>query len=117
MENNTSLVAQSMNIEISQAAIKSAKVYNDPTLSVEYGNNEDWNTNLGHSFAATLSRTFTFGVRRGNIHLAKEEFKATKAVFNNYVRNLIADASIAYLRHLRAKALLATATKREEYIR
>lgn len=116
MENNTSLVAQSMNIEISQAAIKSAKVYNDPTLSVEYGNNEDWNTNLGHSFAATLSRTFTFGVRRGNIHLAKEEFKATKAVFNNYVRNLIADASIAYLRHLRAKALLATATKREEYM-
>ena len=116
MENNTSLVAQSMEIEISQAAVKSAKVYNDPTLSVEYGNNEDWNTDLGHSFAATLSRTFTFGVRRSNIHLAQEEFKATKAVFNNYVRNLIADASVAYLRHLRAKALLATAVKREEYM-
>lgn len=116
MEQNTSLIAQSMEIEISQAAIKSAKVYNDPTLSVEYGNNEDWSTNLGQSFAATLSRTFTFGVRRSNIRLAQEEFRATKAVFNNYVRNLIADASIAYLRHLRAKALLATALNREHYM-
>lgn len=116
MEQNTSLVAQSMEIEISQAAIRSAKVYNDPTLSVEYGNNEDWSTNLGQSFAATLSRTFTFGVRRSNIRLAQEEFRATKAVFNNYVRNLIADASIAYLRHLRAKALLATALNREHYM-
>ena len=116
MENNTALVAQSMDIEISQAAVKNAKVYNDPTISVEYGNNEDWNTNLGQSFAATLSRTFTFGVRRGNIRLAQEEFQATKAVFNNYVRNLYADASIAYLRHLRAKALLSTALKRENYM-
>ena len=32
MEQNTSLIAQSMEIEISQAAIRSAKVYNDPTL-------------------------------------------------------------------------------------
>ena len=116
MRNNTSIIAQSMEIEISQAAIKSAKTYNDPSLSVEYGNNEDWNTNLGQSFAATLSSTFTFGVRRSNIRLAEEEFKATKAVFNNYVRNIYADASIAYLRHLRAKALLATAEQREAYM-
>ena len=116
MENNASLVAQSMEIEISKAAVKSAKVYNDPTLSVEYGNNEDWNTNLGQSFAATLGRTFTFGVRSSNIRLAQEEFKATKAVFNDYVRNLYADASIAYLQHLRAKALLATAIEREHYM-
>lgn len=116
LENNTALVARGMDIEIARAAIQSKKTYNDPTLSLEYGNNEDWNKNLGQSIAAQLGCTFTFGVRRAGINLAEKEAEATKAVFYDYMRNLHADATIAYLQHLKAKALLDIATNREAYM-
>ena len=32
LENNTAVVAEAMNIDIAQAALKNSKVYNDPTL-------------------------------------------------------------------------------------
>lgn len=115
-ENNAALIAQNMDISIAQATLKSSKVYNDPTLSVEYGNNEDWNKDLGQSFAAELGRTFTFGVRRAGIRLAQKELEATTAVFNNYARNLYADATTAYLLHLRAKALLEIAAQRDTFM-
>ncbi len=117
LSNNTALIAKSLDIEIAQASVKKSKVYNDPTLSFEYGNNEDWNKDLGQSIAAQLSRTFTFGVRTSGIRLAEKELQATTAVFNDYLRNFQAEATIAYLEHLRAKSLLSTAIKREEYMR
>ena len=116
LNNNTALVAHNLNIEIAQANLKSSKTYNDPTLSFEYGNNEDWNKDLGQSIAAQLSRTFTFGVRKSGIRVAEKELQATIAVFNDYLRNFHAEATIAYLEHLRAKALLETAKRREEYM-
>lgn len=117
LSNNTALIAKSLDIDIAQASVKKSKVYNDPTLSFEYGNNEDWNKDLGQSIAAQLSRTFTFGVRTSGIRLAEKELQATTAVFNDYLRNFQAEATIAYLEHLRAKSLLSTAIKREEYMK
>lgn len=116
LENNTAVVARSLDIDIAEANVRSSKIYEDPTLSVEYGNNEDWDKKLGQSISASLSRKFTFGVRRAGIRLAQKELDATVAVFNDYMRNFHADATIAYLEHLRAKALLKTALKREEYM-
>lgn len=116
LENNTAIVAEAMNIDIAQAALKNSKVYNDPTLSVQYANNEDWNTDLGQSIAANLSRTFTLGVRRAGIRLADKELQATTAVFNDYMRNFHADATLAYLRHIRAKELQKIAANRESYM-
>ncbi len=116
IENNTAAVAQAMNIDIARASLRSSKTYNDPTLSVEYANNEDWDKELGQSIAANLSSTFTFGVRRAGIRLAQKELQATTAVFNDYMRNLHADATLAYLRHIRAKELLRIATNRESYM-
>lgn len=115
-ENNTALVAHSIDIDIAKAAVKASKTYNDPELSVEYGNNEDWNKDLGQSIATQLGGTFTFGVRRSGIRLAEKELQATIAVFNDYMRNFHAEATIAYLEHLKAKALLTTAIKRETYM-
>lgn len=116
LSNNTALVARNMNIDIAKAAVTGSKVFNDPSLGVEYTNNEDWSKNLGQSIAAQLSHTFTFGVRSAGISLAKKELEATKAVLYDYIRNLHAEASTAYLQNLRAKYLLETACKREEYM-
>lgn len=116
MQNNTAAVAQAMNIDIAREELRSSKRYNDPTLSLQYANNEDWDKELGQSIAANLGCTFTFGVRRAGIRLAQKELQATTAVFNDYMRNLHADATLAYLRHIRAKELLRIAESREEYM-
>ncbi|MBR2301278.1 MAG: TolC family protein, partial [Bacteroidaceae bacterium] len=84
LSNNTALVAHNMNIDIAQAALTGSKIYNDPSLGVEYTNNEDWSKHLGQSIAAQLSCTFTFGVRSAGINLAKKELEGTKAVLYDY---------------------------------
>ena len=105
LKGNAALAAQSMNIEIADAEVKSSRTYNDPTIAIAYGNNEDWNTKLGESITAELSRTFTFGVRKAGIVLAQQEREMTAAVVQEYLRNFQADATIAYLSHLKAIAL------------
>lgn len=109
LENNIALTAKRMDIEIADAAVKGSKVYNDPTLALSYSNNEDWNTGMGQGIELELSRTFTFGVRRSRIDLADSERTQAVALLEEYMRNFRADATIAYLEHLRAKMLLEEA--------
>ncbi len=109
LENNIALTAKRMDIEIADAAVKGSKVYNDPTIALSYSNNEDWNTGMGQGIELELSRTFTFGVRRSRIDLADSERTQAVALLEEYMRNFRADATIAYLEHLRAKMLLEEA--------
>ena len=109
LQNNIALTAKRMDIEIADAAVKGSKVYNDPTLALSYSNNEDWNTGMGQGIELELSRTFTFGVRRSRINLADSERTQAVALLEEYMRNFRADATIAYLEHLRAKMLLEEA--------
>lgn len=103
--NNIALTARNMDIEIADATVKSSKVYNDPTIALTYTNNEDWSKGLGQGIELELSRTFTFGVRRSRIDLAENERIQSIALLEEYMRNFRADATIAYLEHLRAKML------------
>lgn len=105
LKNNIALTAKKIDIEIADAAIKSSKVYNDPTIALAYTNNEDWSKGLGQGIEFELSRTFTFGVRRSRIDLAESERTQSVALLEEYMRNFRADATIAYLEHLRAKML------------
>ena len=110
-KNNIALTAKKMDIEISDAAAESRRVYNDPSLALTYTNNEDWSKGLGQGIEFELGKTFTFGVRRSRIDLAESERRQTVALLEEYMRNFRADATIAYLEHLRAKMLLAEATE------
>ena len=105
-EGNIALAAKKLDIEIADAGVKSSRIYNDPTVTLTYTNNEDWRTGLGQGIELELGRTFTFGVRRSRIDLAESERRQTVALFEEYMRNFRADATIAYLEHLRAKMLL-----------
>ncbi len=93
--NNTALTAKQLDIDIAQAKITQSKVYNNPEIGIVYANNEDWNKKLGQSISAELSRTFTFGVRKAGIEVAKNESKETAALLNEYVRTLRAEATLA----------------------
>ncbi len=109
--NNIALTAREMDIEISDATVESSKVYNDPNLAITYTNNEDWSKGLGQGIEFELGKTFTFGVRRSRIDLAESERRQAVALLEEYMRNFRADATIAYLEHLRAKMMLAEATE------
>ena len=111
LENNIALTAKRMDIEIADAAVIGSKVYNDPSIALTYTNNEDWSKGLGQGIELELSRTFTFGVRRSRIDLAESERTQAVALLEEYMRNFRADATIAYLEHLRAGMLLEEATK------
>lgn len=111
MSGNISLTAKKLDLEIADAGVKASKVYNDPTLALTYSNNEDWDKKLGQGIELELSRSFTFGVRRSRIAVADSERKQTVALFEDYMRNFRADATIAYLTHLRARMLYNEATE------
>ena len=105
LSGNIALTARKMDIEIADAGVKSSKVHNDPTLAITYTNSEDWDKKLGQGIEVELGRSFTFGVRRSRIDLAESERRQAVALLEEHMRNFRADATIAYLEHLRAKML------------
>lgn len=106
---NISLTAKSLDLDIADAGVTDSKVFNDPTLAVSYTNNEDWSKGLGQGIEVELGKRFTFGVRRERMNIAESERKQTIALFEEYIRNFRADATIAYLEHLRAGMIHAEA--------
>ena len=102
LQDNIALTAKSLDIDIADAAVTASKIFNDPTLAVSYTNNEDWSKGLGQGIEVELGKTFTFGVRRERMDIADSERRQTIALLEEYMRNFRADATVAYLEHLRA---------------
>lgn len=102
LQDNIALTAKSLDIDIADAAVTASKVFNDPTLAVSYTNNEDWSKGLGQGIEVELGKTFTFGVRRERMDIADSERRQAIALLEEYMRNFRADATVAYLEHLRA---------------
>ena len=111
MKDNIALTAKSLDIDIADAGVTASKVFNDPTLAVSYTNNEDWSKGLGQGIEVELGKTFTFGVRRERMDIADSERKQSIALLEEYMRNFRADATIAYLEHLRAGMIHAEAVE------
>ena len=109
--NNIALAARKMDIDIADAGVTGSKTYSDPNIGLTYSNNELWNDGIGQTIELELSKRFTFGVRRSRIDLADSERKQAVALLEEYMRHFRADATIAYLEHLRAAMLLAEATQ------
>ena len=109
--NNIALAARKMDIDIADAGVTGSKVYNDPNIGLTYSNNELWNDGIGQTIELELGKRFTFGVRRSRMDLADSERKQAVALLEEYMRHFRADATIAYLEHLRAAMLLDEATQ------
>ncbi|MEF9932436.1 MAG: TolC family protein, partial [Bacteroidales bacterium] len=80
---------------------QAAKVFNDPSISFEYANNDDHNMQMGQGYSLELSKTFSLGKRRARVDLAKSEKDLSTALLNDFFRNLRADATIAYLQAIK----------------
>lgn len=108
-KDNITLTAKSLDIDIADAGVEGSRIFNDPTLAVSYTNSEDWSKGLGQGIEVELGKTFTFGVRHGRMDIAESERRQTIALLEEYMRNFRADATIAYLEHLRADMLYTEA--------
>ncbi|MEG2337144.1 MAG: TolC family protein, partial [Bacteroidales bacterium] len=100
-ERNLVYAAEKLNLPIAEANVRSAKIFNDPSLSVEYANNNDAKMLMGQSISGELSKTFSFGKRTASIDLAKSEKALSMALLDDFFRNLQADATITYCNALK----------------
>lgn len=97
IEKNVSYLAEKYNIDIATANLQAAKVFNDPELSVEYGNNQDWYMQMGQSLDLGLSYDLDLGgVRRARIRAARTEKEIAEASVAAYLSNLRLEAAEAW---------------------
>ena len=98
-------VAQ-LDLEASQSDLKAARKITDPTLSAEYGNNSDWDIEMGKSMSIELSKTISLGKRAARVHVAENNLKASEAGLLDFANNLRAEAASAYIDALLAQELM-----------
>ena len=94
---NTAYLAEKYAIDIALAGEQAARVFRDPELSFSYGNNQDWNLQMGQTFDVGLAYTISLGGERAaNIGAAKAEVEVTRAAVADYLRNLRQQAAEMY---------------------
>lgn len=93
-EKNALYLAEKYNIDIATASLQAARVFNDPELSVSYGNNQDWDLQMGQSVEVGMSiNPDLAGVRRARIAVAGSEKDITEASVAAYLSNLRLEAA------------------------
>lgn len=103
---NINYLVEKYHVDIAEANMKAAKVFPDPELSVSYANNQNWDLEMGYSIDAELSYTLELGgKRKARVKVARSEKEMTEALFEDYFRNLRAEATIAYYTALKQKKM------------
>lgn len=103
---NAAYRAEKLNVAIGQAELTAAHATDDPTLSLEYGNNSDWAIAMGQSASVEISKSLPVGKLAARVAVARQQMKVSEASFDDYWRNLKADATIDFYAALLAKELL-----------
>lgn len=102
---NLEYAAQRLNIELSDAQIISASVFNNPSIGFSYYNDELNSMQMGHGGSAEISQTISPGRRRAAMNLAKSEKELTQAVLIDYFRQLRREATLTWLEAIKARQL------------
>lgn len=96
-EHNSGYIAEKYNIDMAIANKQAARVFNDPEISFDYGNNQDWNLQMGQTYEVGLSYTISTGNERGaRIKVAESELAMTEAAVADYLCQLKYEATEAY---------------------
>jgi cobalt-zinc-cadmium efflux system outer membrane protein len=94
---NLGYAAEKYNVNIAEARIETAKIFPDPEFSFGAFDNQQAKLKLGQGVTLGLGTTLELGGKRSaRINLAKSETELSKALLLDYLRNLRADAALAY---------------------
>lgn len=102
---NLGYACEQLEMPISKAEIKAAHMINDVSLSASYSNNQNPTLQMGQGVEVELGKTISFGKRRANILLAENRSLLAEALLNDYLRNLRAGATLAWLEALKQQEL------------
>ncbi|MDR0995282.1 MAG: TolC family protein [Tannerella sp.] len=102
---NKAYAAQQLNVSLAEAEIASAKVFNNPELSVAYAYNDDRRLKMGQSATLGLSKEFKPGRRGAALRLASSRKAVEEALLEDHFQQLRAESTLAYLKALEASAL------------
>ncbi|SDC54701.1 outer membrane protein, cobalt-zinc-cadmium efflux system [Williamwhitmania taraxaci] len=98
---NLEYAVEKYSINIADAKIEAAKVFQNPSLAFDWSRDEE-----NYSLSAEISKTFELGQKRkARINLAKSERSVANAMLLDYLRNLQADATLDYLAALKQNYL------------
>jgi len=105
-KNNLGLAAEKFNVNIAEANVEASKVFPDPELAIGASDNGQRRMQMGYGFSTELSWTLELGgKRKARINVAKSNNELTKALLEDYFRNLRADATLNYLASLKQKEI------------
>ncbi|MCV9928634.1 TolC family protein [Flavobacterium sp. LS1R49] len=105
-KNNLGYAAEKFNVNIAEANIEASKVFPDPELAIGSHDNGQRRMQMGYGFSTELSWTLELGgKRKARINVAKSTNELTKALLEDYFRNLRADATLNYLTSLKQKEI------------
>jgi len=103
---NLEYAAEKFNVTISEAAVEAAKIFPDPYLALDYSESREDGLRSGYEYSSEFGTTIELGgKRRARIDLAKSENDLTKALLEDYFRNLQAEATLYYLEALKQKKI------------
>jgi len=104
---NLGYAAEKYNVNIAEAGIETAKIFPDPQFSFGAFDNQQSKLKLGQGLTFGLGTTIELGGKRSaRINLAKSQTELSKALLQDYLRNLRADAAIAYYNAIQQYSLL-----------
>ncbi|MCD6346550.1 MAG: TolC family protein [Bacteroidales bacterium] len=96
--NNLEYAAEKYNVQVSEAAIELAKVFPNPSFSLDWADSREGQSRTGYGIVSEVGTTLEMGgKRKARIDLARSERDLTQALLDDYFRNLRADATIVYL--------------------
>ncbi|MFA6769879.1 MAG: TolC family protein, partial [Bacteroidales bacterium] len=110
---NIEYAAERLNMELAEAQIISASVFNNPSIEFAYYNNELNSMQMGQGVSGEISQTISPGRRRAAINLAKSEKDLTQAVLVDYFRLLRQEATLTWLEAIKSRQLYQI--KKESY--
>lgn len=103
---NLGFAAQKYNVSMAEASILTAGIFPDPQIEIETSNN-GVSKDMGYTIGGAVSWTLELGGKRKvRIETAKNEADYSKLQLQDYLRNLLADATLGYIEALKTKALL-----------
>lgn len=103
---NLGFATQKYNVSMAEASILTAGIFPDPQIEIETSNN-GVSKDMGYTMGGAVSWTLELGgKRKARIETAKNEADYSKLQLQDYLRNLLADATLGYIEALKTKVLL-----------
>ncbi|MBI5539081.1 MAG: TolC family protein [Bacteroidia bacterium] len=105
---NLEYLTEKYNVNIADAKVEAARIFQNPSLAVDWAGNKEDDAINGYSFSTEISKSINFvQKRKARINLAKSESALTNALLADYLRNLQADATLDFLTALKQNYLFA----------